>query len=115
MDASLVVTWSHVLPGREMKAMQYAMEVDEFWAKLAAEGKCTAPEWFFSTLGHNIWMVKGDLETLRAIEDTDEAKMMNEKGFWLLADFGLEYYLTGAAAAASNEWYIRAGQELELV
>jgi hypothetical protein len=95
MKAAMVVTWKHTIPGREMKALEYGMEVDVFWRKMAAEGKCTIPEMFFSPLGQGMWMVKGDLDVLQKIESTEEAQILTIKGEWLLNDFGYEYFITG--------------------
>ena len=68
MDAAMVVSWKLPFPGREKEALDYAREVNEYWGKLATEGKCSPPEIFFSeTGGHGLWIIKGDRDTLETL------------------------------------------------
>jgi hypothetical protein len=64
MKAALVVTWSAPVPGREKKGLEYFRDVNDFFAKLAVEGKCTEPEFFVGPRDYKIWFVKGEYETL---------------------------------------------------
>ena len=102
MNTAMVVTWRSVVPGREVRALQYAQEVDAFWEKAAADGKCSPPEIFFSRGGNkSIWMVKGDFDTLRETARSDEARNLESMGMLLLGDFAIEFMETGEAAAAA--------------
>ena len=98
MKAAMIVHFHRAFPGFEVKAVEYGMEVNEYWGKLAAEGKCTTPEMFFETTGYGQWMVKGDLETLEALAREPKAQELITKGGLLLQDFGYDFALTGEAA-----------------
>lgn len=71
---------------------------EDYWGKRAAEGKCTAPEMFFSERGTGLWMVKGDRDVLMQIHDTDEARMLTLKGELLLEAFSVDFCYAGEAA-----------------
>jgi len=114
MKAAMIVRWTQPIPGREMKALEYGAQVGEFWGKVAAEGRCTVPEMFFSLLGEGMWMVKGDLGVLQEIEATEQAQMLTFKGQWLLEGFGIEYFLTAEDADAYMGRYAKAGEALAL-
>ena len=115
MKAAMIVHFDHPFPGREIRALEYGVEVNEFWGKLAAEGKCTQPEMFFSTSGHGLWMVKGDLETLEQLVSTEKVQKLLEKGGLLMDGFGYEFHFTGDAADAYLLRYAGLVKELSLV
>jgi hypothetical protein len=112
MQAAIVVTWTHPFVGREEKALAYGGEVQEFWGKQAAEGKCSPPELFFSETGVGLWFVKRDRDTLMRIHDSDEARMLTMKGELFLDSFKLEFFYTGEAA---NEYMTRYGAALAAI
>jgi hypothetical protein len=112
MQAAMVVTWTRPVPGREAKALDYGIEVAEFWGKKAAEGKCTVPEMFFSDRGRGMWIVNGDRDVLQQIEDTDEARLLTMKGELLLEEFSLDFFYAGEAAA---DYMIRFGSALATI
>jgi hypothetical protein len=115
VNGALVAKWRLAVVGREMKALEYGVEVAEYWGKLAEEGKCTVPETFFSTCTAAMWMVKGDLDVLRGIMATDAAQILILKGEWLLDSFGYEFLITGADADARLGHWAKAGEALGLV
>jgi hypothetical protein len=92
MKAALVVTWSAPLPGREKKALEYLREVNDFYGKLATEGKCTEPEWFMSAHGRRIWFVKGEYESLMDLMALPKVQEFIFTGDFLIRDF--EYGIT---------------------
>lgn len=98
MKAALVSTWTHPVPGREKKALEFGAEATAYWGRKAAAGKCTEPEFFFAETGFGMWMVKGDRDTLEALADEDEARLLNMKGDLLLQDYALVLYHTGDGA-----------------
>lgn len=112
MKYAYVVTWKGAVPGREKFALDYGREVEEYWGKFAADGKCSEPETFFFPDGHGMWMVKGDFETLERLWMTDEAQHMLVKGRWLLEDFGYEFVRTGDAADQYMTFFADVGREL---
>jgi hypothetical protein len=105
MKAALITHFRHPIAGREKLALDYGAEVNDYWGKLAADGKCTFPEFFFSTTGGwHLWMVKGDLETLEEIQRAPETQTLLHKGSLLLENFGSELHLTGETA---DEYMLR--------
>jgi hypothetical protein len=99
MDAAIVLTWSAPFPGREKKALEYAAQCGEYWGKLAAEGRCTKPEWFMLPTGGGIWMVKGERRVLEELIQTDEVRRLVAKGFVLNQDWGYTIADYGSGAA----------------
>lgn len=95
MYSAMVVTFSTPFPGREKKALEFAIESAEFWGKKAADGKCTEPEMFLSTTGRSIWFVKGEREVLEEISYSDEGLALLAKGELYLADFTNEILMAG--------------------
>jgi hypothetical protein len=92
MKAALVVTWSAPVAGREKKAIEYFHEVNDFYGKLAAEGKCTEPEWFMGPFDRRIWFVKGDYETLVGLLALPKVQEFIFTGSYTTQDF--EYGIT---------------------
>lgn len=114
MMYAYVVRWNGAIPGREQLAVEYGLEVTEFWGKLAADGQCTEPEMFFFPDGHGMWMVKGQFETLQQLWMTDEAQRLLVKGRYLLQDFGYELVRTGDAVDQYMILFAEVGKELVL-
>ena len=112
MQYAYVVTWKAPVTGREMKALEYGAEVQTFWRKFAAEGKCSEPELFFFPQGHGMWLVKGDFQTLEELWLRDESQHLLAKAFWLLEDFGYDFVRTGDAADQYMTFFADVGKEL---
>ena len=112
MQSALVITWTHPVVGREEKALAYGVEAQEFWTRQAAAGKCSEPELFFSDAELGFWMVKGDRDTLLAIHDTDEARMLMMKGELLFEAFKAEFYYAGEDA---TDFMVRYAQALAAI
>lgn len=114
MRYAYVVTWNGPIQGREMKAIEYGAEVQEYWGKFADEGKCSEPEMFFFPDGHGMWMVKGEFQALEELWYTEEAQHLLAKGNWLLQDFGFEFVRTGDSADEYLMFFADVGKELAL-
>lgn len=99
MKAASIVRWTVPVPGREKQAIEYGREVDEFWGKQAADGRCSEPEWFWAPRGESYWIVKGDLEQLLMISATPESQRLLYKGQLLMQDFGYDLYVHGREEA----------------
>ena len=95
MKAAFVAKWLTAVPGREKAAIAYGRDVDEFFAKKAADGVCTEPKWFFAPGGESLWFVEGEYEALLGIFATPEAEKFLVKGPILLQGFGYDLYRTG--------------------
>lgn len=95
MKAAFVVTWSTPVPGREKKAIEYFREVNDFFAKLAAEGKCTEPEYFLAPHGPHFWFVKGEFETLAGLQALPKVQEFIFQGRYLNTGFDYGFYLVG--------------------
>lgn len=115
MDTALVVNFKMPFPGRERQALDYASEVDGYWGRLASEGKCSPPESFFFETGHGLWVVKGERDTLLALQAEEATQRLIIKGELLLQDFSAEIVKTGTAAQEYLLRYAGVGQELALV
>lgn len=94
MKGAMVVTWTGVRPGRERMALDYGREVDDFFGKFAAEGKCATPKWFFARTGTNVWLVEGELEDLLLISAAPEGERLTTKGPLINEGFMVEFCST---------------------
>lgn len=94
MKGAMVVTWTGSRPGRERLAVAYGREVDEFFGKFVAEGKCSEPRWFFARSGPSIWLVEGEIEDLLMISAMPESQMMMNKGPLINEGFTIEFCST---------------------
>lgn len=95
MKAAMVVSWTGIRTGREGMAADYGREVDEYWSKLAAEGKCSQPKWFWALKGPSYWIVEGEYEELLMLSSTPEAQKLSLKGPFITEDFEQEICLSG--------------------
>jgi hypothetical protein len=98
MDTAFVITWKVPFPGREQQALELAAESEEFWGKQAADGRCTAPEWFFFPTGLGMWMVKGESAVLYELLNSDEVRRFLARGTLLLQDWQWSFAETGSGA-----------------
>ena len=114
MDCAAVHTWWGMVPGREKEALDYAVEVNAYWSKLAAEGKCSEPEMFQSG-SRGTWIVKGDPDTLRELYAREEVQVLAAKGDFLLQNYNYEFAITGNAMAEKLLRVAAAGQTLGYV
>jgi hypothetical protein len=101
--------------GREQLALDYGREVNEYWTKLAAAGKCSPPELFFFSNGHGLWMVKGDIDTLWSIHVEEATQRLLTKGQLLLEDFAFDFVTTGKDAEEYMLSVAAVGEELGVV
>lgn len=112
MDAALVITWKVPFPGREKQALELAAQADEYWGKLAADGKCTQPEWYFMPDGWGMWMVKGERRVLEELVQSDESRRLLAKGTLLLAAYRWALADTADGAQRFMAVYSTIGGEL---
>ncbi len=95
MKTAFVVKFTHSIPGRELAAIEYGREVDEYFEKKAADGLCTEPTWFWAPSGENMWFVEGENEDLLGLIATPEVQKFLVKGTVLLQNFGYSLYRVG--------------------
>ncbi|MDH4144844.1 MAG: hypothetical protein OEY20_17070 [Gemmatimonadota bacterium] len=100
MDTALVITWKVPLPGRERRALEFAATADAHWQALAAEGRCTTPEWYFMPDGWALWMVKGQRRVIEDIMAEETTSKLLTRGFLLLD--GWQYRLAKTASGAEQ-------------
>ena len=97
--SALLVTYTGPIPGREKEALEFAVEVGEYWGKLAADGKCTLPEQFYSSATQTgYWIVKGDRDELMKVHDSPEGKGFYAKGMALLEGYTEELVMSDSEA-----------------
>jgi hypothetical protein len=104
--------WTRPIAGREKLALDYGVEVKQYWTRLAAEGKCSPPELFFFSNGHGLWMVKGDIDTLWSIHVEEATQRLLTKGQLLLQDFAFDFVTTGNDAGEYMLTVAAAGEDL---
>ncbi|HEX6568537.1 MAG TPA: hypothetical protein VF015_05205 [Acidimicrobiales bacterium] len=96
MDTALVFTWTGPVVGREAKAVELFGESKDFFGKLAADGKCSELEVFFSASApFNFAMVRGSLMSIFEIIDNDEFRTLADKCFFLLEGWHYHTFVTG--------------------
>jgi hypothetical protein len=100
------------MAGREKLALDYGVEVKEYWSELAAEGKCSPPELFFFSNGHGMWMVKSDIDILWSIHVKEATQRLVAKGQLLLQDFTFDFVSTGKDGEAYMRTAAAVGQDL---
>src|SRR5438034_11268804 len=95
-DMAIVTTWGNAIPGREAKALEVLMESLGFWAKQAADGKCSEPEVFIADdASGGILVIKGRSNALREITESDEGQKVIEKAQLIVGDLKSHWYYTG--------------------
>ena len=67
MKVALVVTSGQPVVGREAQAIDSARAADAFWRNAAAEGKCSEPEWFWSSTAPAMTIVKGEAQDMQML------------------------------------------------
>ncbi len=116
MKAAMIVQFEHPIAGREKLALDYGVEVNEYFGKLASDGKCSFPEYFLSTIGgRHLWMVKGELKTLEEIEMVPAAQKLLTKGGLLFEEFTYAFHVTGEGADEYLLNFAEAAQGLALI
>ena len=95
MKAAIVVKWTAAIPGREKAGIAFGREVDEFFAKKAAEGLCTEPKWFWAPTGESLWFIEGEYEALLGLLAAPESQKFLIEGPILNQGWGYGLYLTG--------------------
>jgi hypothetical protein len=112
-EAALISTWGRTVPGRETKAIEVFQDLTMFWAKKAADGRCAEPEAFFSMDGsHGVFIVKGKLDALMEIWDSEENEILVDKGQLIVENLKTEFYVAGDDIAVSLGRYAQAVSEL---
>jgi hypothetical protein len=79
-DAAIVTTWGNPVAGREAKALEVLLEVQQFIGKHAAEGRCSEAEvWFNADGGEGMSLVKGKSDALMEIWESDDNQRLLTK------------------------------------
>jgi hypothetical protein len=113
MDTAMVFTWTGPVVGREAKAVDLFPESKDFFGKLAADGKCSELEVFFSpSAPFNFAMVRGSLVSILEIIDSDEFRTLADKSFFLLEGWHYYTYVTGEQTLPLIDRFATVGTEL---
>src|ERR1700756_4399646 len=97
IHSALMVKWTTPIPGREKLALDYSVELNEFFQKLAADGKCTQPKTFLFS-GGGLWMVRGQYDSLSEVYFSEGGQKVLAKREFLLQDFSFEFAQTGGSS-----------------
>ena len=112
-DAAIISTWGQTVRGREAKAVEVFGDLTMFWAKKAADSKCQEPEAFFAIDGsHGVFMVKGKLDELMEIWNSEENEILVDKGQLIVDDLKTGFYVTGDDVTTGLSRYMQALGEL---
>jgi len=103
MKGAMVMTWTGTRPGRERLALICGRDLDDFFGKFVAEGKCTSPTWFVPMTGPSHWVVEGEIEDLLMISASPEAQNLIAKGSLLNEGFTLQFCSTDRDTVFATE------------
>jgi hypothetical protein len=112
MYAAIITEWTAPYPGREAQAMELVAECNDFYGKLAADGKIEPPEWYLGTAGKHYFIIRGEAEALREIEQMPENKKLAAKSQLINDGFAYSSYLTGETAEAEMMVWASTASEL---
>ncbi|HLN78883.1 MAG TPA: hypothetical protein VK204_17705 [Nocardioidaceae bacterium] len=107
MKAVFVVTWRDVRAGREATAVEYAREVDAYWAGPASRRLCSEPSWRPVENGTSHWFVEGELTDLLLLTSTTRARWLTLKGAFVAEGFEEHIYATGRRRLRAMESLLR--------
>jgi len=112
-NAALVFGYGLPVPGRETAALTNFADVQTFFGKLAADGRCAEPEIFHHGYGGGMIIIKAESpEILHEILLMDEAKRMINTASFTSNGFKYEMYHTGEFLMDSMTLYSEVGAEL---
>jgi hypothetical protein len=113
-DAAVITTWGRPVIGREAKSLEVFMDFLTFWAKQAADGKCSEPEPFFATdASSGLAIVRGKSDALNEILDSEEYERLVTKGQFIVEDLKVHMYLAGdEEVQRGTRIFAEAGNEL---
>ena len=113
MDTALVFTWTGPVVGRESKVVDLWLESKEFFGKLAADGKCSDLEGFFSSSApFHFAMVRGPLMSILEVINNDTFRTLAYKSAYVLDDFHYYTYVTGEETQTFVDGFTTVGNEL---
>jgi hypothetical protein len=112
-NAAIVATFGVPVPGREAKALENFADAQTFFAKLAADGRCSEPEAFLFWDGGGLMLVRGETpEVLFEILDMEEFRRQVATASFTSQDFHFEIAATGERLADLMSNYALVGTEL---
>ena len=93
------------------------MAVMAFWSQKHDEGRCDEPEALFAQDGSNgILIVRGQSDTLRDIEESEEANILQTKAHMIVHDPRTTWYYAGDdEVIRATQNLVQAGTELGYV
>jgi hypothetical protein len=86
--------------GREAQAVAHVAAAEEHWGKLAADGRCSTPEWYFQSEGWSFWIVKGERQSLLDVMAEDATAEMLTRGMFVMDGWQYRLAASGDGAAA---------------
>lgn len=112
-DAAIVTTWGNTVVGRERKSLEVFQDFLTFWGKKAADGKCSEPEAYFGIdAGSGMSVVKGKLDDLMEIWESEENEILLGKAHLIVQDLHAQFYLTGEEIGTGLQRYMQAMEEV---
>jgi hypothetical protein len=113
-DAALVTTWGGAVAGREAKSLEVFMDALTYWAKQAADGRCSEPDTLLAADGSGgMLIVKGKTDALMEITETDEYTKLVSKAQLIVGELKVHWYSCGDEEIQREiSLYSQAGNEL---
>src|SRR5438105_15765749 len=113
-DAALVTTWGEPITGREAKSLEVFMDALTYWAKQAADGKCSEPDTLLAAdASGGMLIVKGKTDALMELTESDEYSKLLSKAQMIVADLKVHWYTSGDAEIQRDmSLFTQAGNEL---
>lgn len=96
--AALIATWTHPVPGREAAALRTFQASQEFWRRMASEGKCRETQvWMRADGSSGMSIVEGEADALMEIMESDEYEKVTDEAILCVQDFTRSLYHGGAS------------------
>lgn len=113
MQGAAVTRWKGIVPGREAASMQVMRDVNAYHDKLLAEGRITDYAWYLSSqAGDGLFIARGEVEQLVAIEQEPEAIALTMRSIQVCADFSAGFYATGDSVEPMANLFAQTAAQL---
>lgn len=119
METGLMIRWGKVIPGREEQALALFTEVVAYYEGLKKEGKLSSYEPFLHRTAdfgveQGFFILKGPVQEIFAIMESDAFKGFTTKGLLLLDHFTVEMLIVGDEVLGQLDRYDKARTALHV-
>ena len=119
METGLMIRWGKVIPGREEQALALFTEAVAYYEDLKKAGKLTSYEPFLRrtadfAVEQGFFILKGPVQEIFAIMESDAYKDFTTKGLLLLDHFTVEMLIVGDDVLGQLDRYDKARTALHV-